>query len=103
MGIRNLAEELRSVGKLGLKLVPHLLSNGVAALPDSWSDRSDEVLRPGVELNPHASHAVFHNPRHSAPPSGMKSGNRPLLPISNKNRNAIGSLDAEEHSGLVGH
>jgi hypothetical protein len=81
----------------------HFLAYGVAALPDARADRGDQVFWLGAEFEAHAADPIFDDSPDGSAPPGVERSNGFSPAIGNQNRNAIGSLDPDQESGLAAH
>ena len=95
-------EPFGSVGKLGEEGGGDLGANFVATAADRRAKRGEQVRGSGAKLHVHAADGFHGDALQSATPSGVNGSDGALAGIDEKNRDAIGGLDAEEKAPLVG-
>jgi hypothetical protein len=95
-------EPFGSVGKLGEEGGGDLGANFVATAADSGAQGGEQIRGSGAKLHVHAADGFHGDALQSATPSSVNGGHGALLGIDEKNRDAIGGLDAEKKARLVG-
>jgi hypothetical protein len=97
-----LIEPFRGIRKLRLKLDGDFGANFVTAAVNGGADGGEEVGGLGAEVHLQLADGFDGDAGERAAPSRMNGGDSAFLGIDEKNRNAIGSLYAEEEAGTVG-
>ncbi len=95
-------EPFGSFGKLGEELGGDFGADFVATASDGGADGGEEVGRVGFELHLHFADGFDDNAGESAAPAGVDGGDGTFLGVYEENRDAVGSLHAEEEAGTVG-
>ncbi len=81
--------------KLIMKSFYDFVSHIIAADPDSRTERRHEVLRSRTVILAKRFNAMLCDSAPCSSPAGMQIGQRAALDINQKNREAIGGLNAQ--------
>ena len=91
-----LVEKIGGVSELGCELDDEFGSDFVAAGADGWADGGEEVGRIRFEFGDEFADGFFEDPSQGAAPTGVDGGDGAFFGIDEKDRDAVGRLDAEE-------
>ncbi len=94
-------EPIGSFGELGKELRGDFSADFVAAAANGRADGSEDVGGLGLEVHLHLANGFDDDALEGAAPAGVNGSDRAFSGVDEKNRDAIGALDAEEKSGAV--
>lgn len=100
--IEDLLKQFLRVGELRLKFHSHFFSNREAAMPDSGTDSSGQILRTTVELSPHAAHSTLGNASQCPAPAGVEGCDDSLPKIGDQDGETIRSLNSKQDARRSG-
>ena len=89
-------EQILRISELGFELLAHFGADIVTARVNSGADGRFNILGQCAEAAAHFSNSLFDNALDRTAPTRMKDSHSPLLGVDQNNRQAIGSLDANE-------
>ena len=99
----DLAKEFARIIELRFELREHLFANGIAASADARADGGNQIVRAGNRMPASCGQPRSRRCASRCPASLHEMPPRRMAPVGNKNRNAIGGLNGEKKTGLVGY
>jgi len=102
VNLRSFVKQISCVGELRQEAGQHFFADGIAAGADAGANGGGQVFRLRAKLALHAANAGLDNSVYCATPTGMKRSNDAALAICDEDRNAVGSLYAEQQAGFCG-
>ena len=87
----------------GFELRPHLITHFVARRADRRTDRGDEIARRAAELARQRRDGDGRDAGGQTAPPGVRGGDRAGDPIGEQQRHAVGGLNRQQQSAIVGN
>jgi hypothetical protein len=100
---RQRLEETIGVRKCPMEGIHNFLAHVVAAGPDRWSQRHDQLLRISSKIAPQIPHGFLDHPCQRTPPTGMDRRHHTPLRVHHEHRQAVSYADCQEDSRLRSH
>src|SRR5438309_11180993 len=83
------AEEFLRITELRMEFIDHLVTDNVAAGPNTWPNRSADVRRLRAKVQLHESDTFFYDARGGASPSGVESSDCATLWVPQQDGHTI--------------